>query len=161
MLRGQISFGTLNVYDTELKPFGFCIDGFSRKMIRLCAYHNNSSSKIIGGYYISAIERDGGGPKLVRGDLGTENGYVKESQWFRRETDVRDSLQIMLKITSKVRVSSGFRMFIFRGSGDDGLYSGDFLYTNSLQFCFTSRDSGNYVCGRHLSGANAYSITVS
>lgn len=72
-------------YD-KLKPFGICtngcIDGFSRKMIitDLNAYTTRSDPKLIGGYYIGAVHHLGGCPRVVRGDLGTENGHVKDFQ---------------------------------------------------------------------------------
>ena len=67
----------IDSYD-KLKPYGICIngsiDGFSRKMIWLNAYTTSSDPKLIGGYYIEAVQRLGGCPRVVRGDLGTENG---------------------------------------------------------------------------------------
>ena len=44
-------------YD-KLKPFGICIngaiDGFSRKILRLNAYHTSSDPKVIGGYFLQS-----------------------------------------------------------------------------------------------------------
>jgi hypothetical protein len=43
------------------KPFGLCvsgcIDGFSRKIIWLDVYKTNSDPKVIGGYYITAVQK--------------------------------------------------------------------------------------------------------
>ncbi|KAF3832661.1 hypothetical protein F7725_026326 [Dissostichus mawsoni] len=75
----------LDSYD-KLKPYGICIngciDGYSRKTIWLNAYTTSSDPKLIGGYYMEAVQRLGGCPRLVRGDLGTENGYVRGIQRF-------------------------------------------------------------------------------
>lgn len=61
----------LDSYD-KLKPYGICIngciDGFSRKIIWLNAYTTSSDPKLIGSYYIEAVERLGGCPRVVRGD---------------------------------------------------------------------------------------------
>lgn len=57
-----------------------CIDGFSRRMIWLNAYTTRSDTsndpKMIGGYYIEEVQHLGGCPRVVRGDLGTENGHI-------------------------------------------------------------------------------------
>lgn len=135
----------MDSYD-KLKPFGFCvngcIDGFSRSMIWLCVYHNNSNPRIIGGYYISAVEKARGCPKLVRGDLGTENGHVKEFQHFlhrdRHTGELCGDAYIAGTSTHNQRIEqwwghlrkecAEFWMSIFKGLRDDGLYI--------LQFCF-------------------------
>ncbi|OWF42828.1 hypothetical protein KP79_PYT24962 [Mizuhopecten yessoensis] len=61
-------------YD-KLRPYGICIngclDGFSRKVIWLNAYHTISDPRVIGGYYLSALEKLGGCPLIVRSDKGT------------------------------------------------------------------------------------------
>lgn len=68
----------------KLKPYGICIngciDGFSRKIIWLNTYTTNSDPKLIGGYYVDAVQRFGGSPRVIRGDLGTENGHVRGFQ---------------------------------------------------------------------------------
>ncbi len=75
----------MDSYD-KLKPYGICangsIDDFSRKIIWLNAYTTSSDPRLIGSYYIEAEQRLGGCPRLVRGDLGTENGYVRGFQRF-------------------------------------------------------------------------------
>jgi hypothetical protein len=77
----------LDSYD-KIKPFGFCIngciDGFSRKIIWLDVYNNNSNPRIIGGYYINAVSKMNGCPKILRGDFGTENSYVRDFQRLLR-----------------------------------------------------------------------------
>ncbi|KAF3851806.1 hypothetical protein F7725_005161 [Dissostichus mawsoni] len=63
-------------YD-KLKPYGICIngciDGYSRRIIWLKAAFTNSDPKVIGSYFVEAIENVGGYPRLLRTDMGTEN----------------------------------------------------------------------------------------
>ena len=51
------------------KPFGL-------------AYTSSSDPKLTGGYYTEAVQCLGGCPRVVRGDLGTENGNVRGFQHF-------------------------------------------------------------------------------
>lgn len=57
-----------------------CIDGFSRKIIWLNAYKTSSDARVIGGYFVEALETLSNCPKLVRTDHGTENCLVRELQ---------------------------------------------------------------------------------
>ena len=72
----------------KLKRYGICIngciDGFSRHVIWLNAYKTSSDPKVIAGYFITAIESHSGCPRVMRGDLGTENVLVKDLQRFLR-----------------------------------------------------------------------------
>lgn len=56
----------LDSYD-KLRPYGICINGsingFSRKIMWLNAYTTNSDPKLIGGYYIEAVQHLGGLPQ--------------------------------------------------------------------------------------------------
>ena len=83
----------IDSYD-KLKPFGIClngcIDGFSRKIIWMNVYNTSSDSRVIGGYYIEAVESLGGCPTVMRADLGTENVRVKYFQRYLRR-DGRDA----------------------------------------------------------------------
>ncbi|XP_072220165.1 uncharacterized protein [Leuresthes tenuis] len=101
----------MDSYD-KLKPYGFCIngsiDGFSRKIMWLNAYTTNSDPKLIGGYYTEAVERFGGCPRIVRGDLGTEN-------------DRGQCVEFWLPLFSDLR--------------DNGFFDGGFLDKAILQFC--------------------------
>lgn len=71
----------LDSYD-KLKPFGICvngcIDGFPRKIIWMNAFTTSSDPKIIGGYYMEAVQRLGGCLRIVRGGRGTENVKVRD-----------------------------------------------------------------------------------
>ncbi|KAH3776488.1 hypothetical protein DPMN_177914 [Dreissena polymorpha] len=56
-------------YD-KLKPFGLCISGcicgFSRRLIWLNVYHTNNNARVIGGYYLEAVQIHGGCPRFDR-----------------------------------------------------------------------------------------------
>lgn len=78
--------------DVKLKAFGICIngaiDGYSRKMLWLNAYHTSSDPKVIGGYFLETVVEVGGCARIVRGDKGTENGSVRDIQrFFRRNNE--------------------------------------------------------------------------
>ncbi|CAL9702157.1 unnamed protein product [Knipowitschia caucasica] len=83
----------IDSYD-KLKPYGICIngciDGFSRNIIWLRAAFTNSNPKVIGGYFVEAVERRGGCPRLVRTDMGTENVVVRDIQRYLRRNYMDD-----------------------------------------------------------------------
>ena len=70
-------------YD-KLKPFGIaingCIYGYSRKIMRLEAYTTNHNSKVILGYHLKAVWKQGGCPAKIRADIGTENRLIEHVQ---------------------------------------------------------------------------------
>lgn len=80
--------------ELDPKPYGICIngsiDGFLRKIMWLNAYTTNRDPKLIGGYYIEAVRHLRGCPRAVRGDLRTENCFVRDFQHFLVPAD-RDS----------------------------------------------------------------------
>ena len=84
-------------YD-KLKPYGICINGcingFSRNIIWLQATLTNSDPKVIGEYFVKAVERCGGCPKLVRTDMGTENVVVRDIQRYLQRNDVDDGAPV-------------------------------------------------------------------
>lgn len=154
----------LDSYD-KLKPFGICIngciDGFSRKIIWMNAFTTSSDPKIIGGYYINAVESLGGCPRIVRGDRGTENIRVGEFQRFLRR-NIHDGSAIDSYIegasTSNQRIESWWG-FLRKESmeyyismlidlKDRGLFDGAYLDRNLIQFCFMGiiQVSMNYEC---------------
>lgn len=140
----------IDSYD-KLKPFGFCIngsiDGFSRKIIWLNAYTTNSDPKLIGGYYSEAVKRLGGCPRVVRGDLGTENVYVRDFQRFLIPTQPNDLLESYLEgaSTANQRIEYWWRFLrtecmefwlsLFADIRDNGFFDGEFLDKSILQFC--------------------------
>jgi hypothetical protein len=72
-------------YD-KLKPYGFpihgCIDGFSRKMLRLRLSKSNNCPSVIANWYLEAVKELGGSPAKVRTDCGTENGIAAAAQCY-------------------------------------------------------------------------------
>jgi hypothetical protein len=143
----------LDGYD-KLKPYGFCIngciDGYSRKIIWLHVYNNNNNPRIIGSYYIKAVENLRGCPETVRGDFGTENCHVKEFQrFFRRNRgtgEIHQRSYLEGTSTHNQRIEhwwghlrkqcTEFWMTLFEDLRNDGHFSGDYVDTNILQFCF-------------------------
>ncbi|KAL4008914.1 hypothetical protein ACER0C_002766 [Sarotherodon galilaeus] len=140
----------MDSYD-KLKPYGICIngsiDGFSRKITWLNAYTTNSNPKVIGGYYIEAVQRLKGCPRVVRGDLGTENGHVRGFQRFLVPVAPNDTLESYLEgaSTANQRIEYWWRFLrsqclefwlsLFADIRDNGYFDGGFLDKNLLQFC--------------------------
>ncbi|XP_073798490.1 uncharacterized protein [Danio rerio] len=140
----------LDSYD-KLKPYGVCIngciDGFSRKIIWLNAYTTSSDPKLIGAYYMEAVERLGGCPRVVRGDLGTENGHVRDFQRFLYVSHEDESLDSYLEgaSTANQRIEHWwgvlrkecveFWISLFADLRDKGFFDGGFLDKSLLQFC--------------------------
>ncbi|KAI2647351.1 Tetrathionate reductase subunit B [Labeo rohita] len=140
----------LDSYD-KLKPYGVCIngciDGFSRKIIWLNAYTTSSDPKLIGGYYIEAVKHLGGCPRVVRGDLGTENGYVRDFQRFLHISHADETLDSYLEgaSTANQRIEywwgvlrkecMEFWISLFADLRDNGFFDGGFLDKSLLQFC--------------------------
>ncbi len=140
----------LDSYD-KLKPYGVCIngciDGFSRKIIWLNAYTTSSDPKLIGGYYIEVVERLGGCPRVVRGDLGTENGHVRDFQRFLNISHEDETLDSYLEgaSTANQRIEywwgflrkecMEFWISLFADLRDNGFFDGGFLDKSLLQFC--------------------------
>ncbi|XP_035805796.1 uncharacterized protein LOC111571037 [Amphiprion ocellaris] len=140
----------LDSYD-KLKPYGICIngsiDGFSRKIVWLNAYTTNSDPKLIGGYYIEAVQRLGGCPRVVRGDPGTENGHVRGFQRVLVPTNADDPLDSYLEgaSTANQRIEYWWRFLrsecvefwlcLFSDLRDNGSFDGGFLDKSLLQFC--------------------------
>ncbi|XP_070411871.1 uncharacterized protein [Nothobranchius furzeri] len=140
----------IDSYD-KLKPYGFCIngciDGFSRKIIWLNAYITSSDPKLIGGYYVDAVQRLEGCPRIVRGDLGTENGHVRGFQRFLVPINLDGSVDSYLEgaSTANQRIEYWwgflrnqcveFWMSLFADMGDNGFFDGGFLDKAILQFC--------------------------
>lgn len=145
--RGPNFIWHLDSYD-KLKPYGICvngcIDGYSRKIVWLNAYRTSSDPKLIGGYYLTAVKRLGGCPRVVRGDLGTENGHVRGFQRFLMPTE--DTLDSYLEgaSTANQRIEYWwgflrkqcieFWLCLFGDLRDNGFFDGGFLDKNLLQF---------------------------
>ena len=140
-------------YD-KLKPYGICIngcvDGFSRKVIWMNAYHKGSNPRLIGSYFVEAVESLGGCPRAIRGDLGTENGHVRDIQRYLRG-DHDDAMAGQLSYlegpsTANQRIEywwsflrrecTDFWMCLFRDLLDAGTFHSGFLDVNLIRFCF-------------------------
>lgn len=140
-------------YD-KLKPYGICIngciDGFSRKIIWLKAAYTSSDPRVIGGYFMEAVEQFGGCPRIVRTDLGTENVVVRDIQTYLRlgDVDSRSGEQSYIAgaSTSNQRIESWWGMLRKEGMEywihllgemkDEGLCVGDYLDKSLVQLCF-------------------------
>lgn len=140
-------------YD-KLKPYGICIngcvDGFSRKVVWLEAFHNNSDPRVIAGYYMESVRECRGCPNVVRADLGTVNSRIKRMQPFlrRRGVDAFAGQRSFIQGTShhNQRIESWWSflrkhcsqywMNVFSELKDNGLFTGSFLDKALIQFCF-------------------------
>ncbi|KAM9735041.1 uncharacterized protein ACNS7B_014401 [Menidia menidia] len=143
----------IDSYD-KLKPYGICIngciDGFSRNIIWLRAALTNSDPKVIGAYFVEAVERCGGCPRLVRTDMGTENVVVRDLQRYLRRNDVDDRAAERSYITGASTANQRIESWwgVMRKEGiepwitllaelkDEGLFAGDFIDKALSQFCF-------------------------
>ena len=78
-------------YD-KLKPFGFAvhgaIDGYSRKILWLELMRSNNNPDNIANIYLNCVKENGGCPKKLITDLGTENLLAASLQCFLREDDL-------------------------------------------------------------------------
>lgn len=136
----------------KIKPYGFaisgCIDGFSRKLIWLKVYSTNKDPLLIGGYFYEAISDLEGCPKFIRIDAGTENGLLKEIQEALMGNHRNGANRCWIEGTSTLnqRIESywshlrkqclEYWICVFHDLKEHGHFSGDFLDTNILQFCF-------------------------
>lgn len=143
----------IDSYD-KLKPYGICvngcIDGFSRQVLWLQAFHNNSDPRLIAGYYIEYVRERGGCSAVVRTDFGTENSHIKRMQQFLRRNghDTLAGRNSFLQGTShhNQRIESWwsflrkhctqFWMNLFSHLKDDGFFTGTYLDKALIQFCF-------------------------
>ena len=150
--RGPNYIWHIDSYD-KLKYFGFCIngciDGFSRRMIWLCAYFTSSDPKLIGGYFIDAVKEIDCCPKLVRTDDGTENVIVLKLQRFLRRhgTDAfaADKSALTGASTHNQRIECWWGMLrkqciefwlvLLHDLKNAGDFDGRHIDRNVLQFC--------------------------
>ena len=81
----------------KLKLYGVCIngaiDGLFRYILWLDTNTTNSDLKVIGGYFIDAVEMYGGVPTRVRADMGTEK-YTFGTCRLCFEVFIRTTIQI-------------------------------------------------------------------
>lgn len=150
-VKGPNSLWHLDSYD-KLKPFGIgingCIDGFSRYIVWLEAYRTNNDPAVIGGYYIRAVQNYNGCPRIIRADLGTENGHVEQMQVFLRENDGEDEVRCFQygRSTANQRIEAWWGILrkenteywiaLFQELQEQGYFSGDDLDKELVRFCF-------------------------
>lgn len=153
-------------YD-KLKPYGICIngciDGFSRRLLWVNAYHNSSDPQLIGGYFMEAVQQLRGCPKIVRGDRGTENTVLCDSQRFLRRhgTDsfAGEKSFIYGRSVCNQRIEAWWGILrkeftdfwrdIFTSLKDQGLFDGHVVDRNLIQFCFTALIQVHMHAGKH------------
>lgn len=145
--RGPDFLWHMDGYD-KLKHYGFCIhgciDGFSRAVIWLKAYTTNNNPQVVAGYYMEAVRNRMGCPKLVRADLGTENGTVRDMQVFLNGNVRKAFLYGTSPHNQGIerwwgtlrREFAQYWMDFFGLLKDEGYFTGDFIDKNLLQFCF-------------------------
>lgn len=140
-------------YD-KLKPFGLCIsgcvDGFSRKTIWLKVSHTSSDPRVIGAYFMDAVEEHGGCPRICRADKGTENSSVRDLQRHMRRNDEdafgKEMSFLYGRSTANQRIESwwsflrkeciDYWMCVMHSLKDDGYFDGDVIDKQLLLFCF-------------------------
>jgi len=144
--RGPNYLWHLDSYD-KLKPYGLCIngciDGFSRRLIWLNVYRSSSDPRLIAGYFMEAVHEFNGCPRLLRGDMGTENSHVAQMQSLLSGS----TSFIYGNSTHNQRIESfwgilrrecaQFWMDLLRGLKDTGHFTGDDIDTSLIQFCFS------------------------
>ena len=82
--REYICSGPNKIWHTDgydkIKPYGFpihgCIDGYSRKVLWLYVTRSNNLPDNVAAYYLDAVREQGGCPRQLYSDLGTENGLM-------------------------------------------------------------------------------------
>ena len=137
----------IDSYD-KLKPFGLCIngciDGFSRKLIWLNVYCTSSDPRVIGGYYVEAVKELAGCPKLMRGDMGTENSHVAwmqtllagEESFLYGASMHNQRIESFWSILRKE--CSQFWMDTLGLLKDNGDFTGSVIDKSLVQFCFST-----------------------
>ncbi|XP_051170486.1 uncharacterized protein LOC127287539 [Leptopilina boulardi] len=139
----------------KLKRFGFpiygCIDGFSKKVIWLRVSRTNNNPNVIGSYYLTAIEKHGFLPTLVRADNGTEATLMEDMHMALRyhHDDECAGIKSFIrgKSTRNQRIESYWRQFrqhmgefymqLFKTMEEENLFRADSpLHIECLRYCF-------------------------
>ena len=139
----------LDCYD-KLNPYGICIsgciDGFSRKVIWLQAYHTNSKPVVIAGFLIESVVDEAGSLHRVRADRGTETVVVRDMQTFLRinhqdglagdmnfvcgQSTANQRIEAWWSILRKEKAH--FWMNMFSELKDNGDFTGNVIDKNSI-----------------------------
>ncbi|KAL7407101.1 hypothetical protein ABVT39_002959 [Epinephelus coioides] len=113
----------------------------------LNAYTTSSDPKLIRGYYMDVVQRLGGCPRIVRGDLETKNGHVRGFQCFLVPTPPDSTIDSYLDGAStgnqRIEYWWGFlrsqcvEFFssLFGDLRDNVFFDAGFLDKSLLQFC--------------------------
>ena len=151
--RGPNFLWHIDGYD-KVKPYGIaihgCIDGFSRKLIWLEAATTNNDPRLIGGYFMNAVEKLDGCPTIVRADCGTENGVTRDIQRYLRQTHTDDfggdrsflygrstanqRIEFLWGVLRRQCIQQW--MDVLGNLKDEGHFAGDWVDKQLIQFCF-------------------------
>ncbi|XP_032219840.1 uncharacterized protein LOC116603023 [Nematostella vectensis] len=152
--KGANFFWHLDGYD-KLKPYGFCIhgciDGYSRRIMWLEVGRTNNHPGVVASYFLDCVESVGGTARIVRGDMGTENGRVAAIQRFLQD-EAEDSWSgeksfLYGRSVSNQRIeawwgqlrkgSSEWWIQHFKDLRDRGLFcDADAVHVECLKFCY-------------------------
>ncbi|KAJ8018956.1 hypothetical protein HOLleu_42757 [Holothuria leucospilota] len=123
----------LDSYD-KLRPYGVCINGciggYSRRVLWLEAYNTSSDPSLIAGYFMKKVQELGGTLRVVRADMGTENGTDRDMQIFLRWDDA-DQLAAERSFMYDRSVLDG-SVWLFKRRG---LFDGGYIDKALIQFC--------------------------
>ena len=121
---------------------------FSRKMIWLNTYDTNSDPRVVGGYYMDAVQRLEGCPFIICTDPGTETVTIRDChRYLLRDLDPDGAFVYMSgSSTANQRIESfwgqlrkecvEYWLTAFHKLQRAGQYSGDFMDKGVVQFCF-------------------------
>ena len=102
------------------------------------AYNSSSDPRLVGGYYINTVEQQGGCPRIIRGDCGTENVHVKDFHTFLRNIDGPSTSNQRIEYWWSFlrRQCSEFWINFFKELEGNGHFSGSYVDVNLIQYCF-------------------------
>ena len=104
-------------------------------------YKTSSNPRVVAGYYIEAMCKRRGCPAFMRGDNGTENDVVAQMQeflsgnntFFYGKSTGNQRIEMFWNFLRKECVQ-----YLIDSQGtlrDMGLFTGDFIDVNLIQFC--------------------------
>jgi len=156
----------------KLRPYGICIngaiDGFSRKMLWLNAYHTSSDPAVVCGYFTGTLRALDGCPRIVRADMSTENSRIRDGQRFLRrhgcDEFANEKSFLYGRSTSNQRIESWwaflckecvqFWMDTLNLLKESGHFSGYDCDKNLTQLCFMSLIQVRYVSVTYIQHRN-------
>ena len=75
--------GTTNL-SLMASPIHGCIDGFSRRLVWLKVSRTNNDPAVVAGFFLEAVQHEGGCSAILRTDNGTENTFMASVQSYLR-----------------------------------------------------------------------------